>query len=117
MYIRKNAYFEAKDLIYNEMKEVIENPDNIHWTVNRLKYECVECGTGEEDEIISDLIFEDSHLKLVNTVYHLPSLQNSIEKFENGFKFTRLNKEEFEDLRIIVDRLKRYIKNTYTENT
>ncbi len=48
MYIRENKYFEAKDLIYNEMKEVMENPCNIHWTIDRLSYECVECGTGEE---------------------------------------------------------------------
>ena len=116
MYIRENKYFEAKDLIYNEMKEVIENPDNIHWTVNRLNYECVECGTGEEDEIISDLIFQDSHLKLTNTIYHFPSLQNSIEKFDNGFKFTRLNKKEYTDLKDLVNRLKQFIKENDSES-
>ena len=115
MYIRENKYFEAKDLIYNEMKEVIENSDNIHWTIDRLNYECVECGTGEEDEIVSDLIFEDSHLTLVNTIYHLPSLKNSIEKFDNGFKFTRLNKKEYADLKNIVNRLKKFIKDNDIE--
>lgn len=115
MYIRENKYFEAKDLIYNEMKEVIENSDNIHWTVTRLNYECVECGTGEEDEIISDLIFEDSHLTLTNTIYHFPSLQNNIDKFENGFMFTRLNKKEYTDLKNIVQRLKQFIKDNNIE--
>ena len=80
-----------------------------------ISYECVECGTGEEDEIISDLIFEDSHLKLTNTIYHFPSLQNSIEKFDNGFKFTRLNKKEYADLKNIVNRLKQFIKDNNIE--
>jgi hypothetical protein len=110
MYIRENSYFDDKDLIYNDIKEVIVNPDNIDWTVNRVNYECVECGTDEEDEIISDLIFEDSHLTLTNTIYHLPSLKNNIEKFDNGFKFTRLNEKEYADLKSIVERLKEFIK-------
>ena len=110
MYIRENSYFDDKDLIYNDLKEVIENPDNIHWTVNRLSYECVDCGTGEEDEIISDLLFENSHLILTNTIYHLSSLKNNIEKFDNGFKFTRLNDTEYADLKNIVERLKEFIK-------
>ena len=109
MYIRENKYFAARDLIFNELKEVIENPDNIHWTVKRLYYECVECGTGEEDEIISDLIFEDSHLTLTNSIYNLSSLKISVEKFDNGFSFTRLNEKEYADLKSIVDRLRKYM--------
>ena len=37
MYIRENKYFDDKDLIYNEMKEVIENPDNIHEQAKKMK--------------------------------------------------------------------------------
>jgi len=51
------------------------------------------------------------HLFDCNTSLKVILLKINIEKFDNGFKFTRLNKKEYTDLKNIVSRLKQFIKD------
>ena len=62
----------------------------------------------EEESLLSALTFEGVLLEVTGNIYHLPSLEEDINKFEGGFKFSMINENEYEILKTTVNKLKKF---------
>lgn len=65
----------------------------------------------EEEALLSALTFEGVLFEVTGNMYHLPSLKEDIKKFESGFTFTMINKDEYEYLKNNVNKLKKFIQS------
>ncbi|MBP5431239.1 hypothetical protein [Ruminococcus sp.] len=112
MYIARGKYSEAKQITERIIEKDCDNISISHSILAHEYYDFVECGTDEEDSIISNILFQNTVVKYINKIYYLPSLLKDFEKIEQGFKFERiqLSDEEYADLKNIINRLKEFIK-------
>lgn len=113
MHISPNKYFYDKEIIRLEIEDETEKNKGIlsSQIIARQYYEMVESVFNEEDAIISEIIFEDAIFDMCGTIpsAYIERLENTIKKVDNGYKFTVLNDEEYEDLKSIVEKLKVYL--------
>ena len=113
MHILPNKYFFDKEILRLEIEDESEKNKGIlsRQIIARHYYEMVESVFNEEDEIISEIIFEDAIVDICGTIpsAYIEGLENMIKKVDNGYKFTVLNDEEYEDLKLIVEKLKGYL--------
>ena len=112
MYIAKGKYSEAKQITERIIEKDFDNISISHSILAHEYCDFVECGTDEEDSIISNILFQNTVAKYINKIYYLPSLLKDFEKIEQGFKFERiqLSDKEYADLKNIINRLKEFIK-------
>jgi len=105
-YYRTKSLFE-KTLEYRGKKEgkITEQ------MIARIHYDDVEYQNNEEYESISEILLQYAVYKKLELIFpcYFRLLLNAIAKFDNGYKFTVLNDEEYEDLKLIVEKLKGYL--------
>lgn len=109
--MEKGELFNNKHLIETIIEKDIKQYGISKETTGCLDYDLVECSDDEEDEIISNILFQNALLKYTGEIYDLPSLIKDIEKVENGFEFRRLqlSDDEYKCLNEIISELKRHI--------
>ena len=112
MDIEKNQYYESKAIYQKTLdySEKIEGKITAQ-LIARLYCDSVEYNYNEESDIISEILFQNSIIEKVGTIppAYIEGLIDAIKKVDNGYKFTVLNDEEYEDLKSIVEKLKGYL--------
>ena len=110
MDIGKNEYFDAKKYFSQRLEYRKKSEGELSETVTaRLHCDDVENNNDEYSDIISELLFQEALIEMTGYTSYLPALTRAITKFDNGYKFTVLNDEEYADLKSIVEKLKVYL--------
>lgn len=110
MDIGKNEYYVAKDVYQEELDYATKIEGRLtEETIARLHCDYVEYNLDKESDIISELLFQEALIEMTGYTSYLPALTRAITQFENGYKFTVLNDEEYADLKSIVEKLKVYL--------
>ena len=105
-YYRTKSLFE-KTLDYRGKKE----GEITEQMIARIHYDDVEYQNNEEYESISEILLQYAVYNKIELIFpcYIPLLSDAIIKFDNGYKFTVLDEEEYEDLKSIVEKLKGYL--------
>lgn len=111
MHFLPNYYFKAKNIIKVDVDYRAEMNKGLlnESIIARLYDDIVDSKINDEDMIISEILFQDAIINKIGNTAYIISLTRAITQFDNGFKFTVLNDEEYEDLKLIVEKLKVYL--------
>ena len=112
MDIIKNKYYAAKDVYQEELDYATKIEGRLtEETIARLHCDYVEYNLDKESDIISEILFQNAVIEKIGTIpsAYIEGLIDAIKKVDNGYKFTVLNDEEYEDLKSIVEKLKGYL--------
>lgn len=111
MHFLPNYYFKAKNIIKADIDYSAEKNKGLlnESIIARLYDDIVDSKINDEDIIISEILFQDAVINKIGNTTDIISLTRAITQFDNGYKFTVLNDEEYEDLKSIVEKLKGYL--------
>ncbi len=111
MHILPNYYFKAKNIIKADIDYSAEKNKGLinESIIARLYDDIVDSKVSDEDIIISEILFQDAVINKIGNTTDIISLTRAINQFDNNYKFTVLNDEEYEDLKSIVEKLKGYL--------
>ena len=110
MDIEKNEYFDAKKYFSQRLEYREKSEGELSESViARLHYDDVEYNSGKESDIISEILFQNALIQKTGYTSYVAALTRAINQFDNSYKFTVLNNEEYEDLKSIVEKLKGYL--------
>ncbi len=111
MHFSLNTYFEAKSIIRADINYRAEKNKGVltEPIIARLYDDIVDSKINDEDIIISEILFQDTIINKIGSTTYITALTRAITQFENGYKFTVLNDEEYADLKSIVEKLKEYL--------
>ena len=110
MDIIKNKYYAAKDVYQEELDYATKIEGRLtEETIARLHCDYVEYNLDKESDIISEILFQEALIEKTGCTSYVAALTRAINQFDNSYKFTVLNDEEYEDLKSIVEKLKGYL--------
>lgn len=110
MDIEKNDYFDAKKYFRQRLEYRKKSEGELSETViARLHCDDVENNNDEYSDIISELLFQEALIEKIGYTSYVSALSRAINQFDNDYKFTVLDEEEYEDLKSIVEKLKGYL--------
>ena len=110
MDIEKNEYFDAKKYFSQRLEYREKSEGELSEAViARLHCDDVENNNDEFSDIISEILFQNTLIEKTGNTSYISSLTRAINQFDNGYKFTVLNDEEYEDLKAIAEKLKIYL--------